>query len=86
SHLNDAIEEIKKDFPTVSMEPSTKNTEEYLINIPDEEKRGHEAYFQNVAQSFFDFLVNQNLPEWEVSNTLAKYYIITTAVNIAKEN
>jgi len=86
SHLNDAIEEIKKDFPAVSMEPSTKNIEEYLINIPDEEKRGHEAYFQNVAQSFFDFLVNQNLPEWEVSNTLAKYYIITTAVNIAKEN
>ncbi|MDD3728087.1 MAG: putative oxidoreductase C-terminal domain-containing protein [Dysgonamonadaceae bacterium] len=86
SHLREAIEEIKKDFPTVSLKPSNSNTGEYLINIPDEEKRGHEAHFQNVAQSFFDFLVNQNLPEWEVSNTLAKYYIITTAVNIAKEN
>lgn len=86
THLRDAIEEIKKHYPTVSIESSTTNTGEYLINIPDEEKRGHEAHFQNVAQNFFDFLVHQNLPEWEVPNTLAKYYIITTALDIATEN
>ena len=86
SKLHDAIEEIRKDFPTVSIESSSTNTGEYLINIPDSEKRGHETHFQNVAQSFFDFLVNRNMPEWEITNTLAKYYIITTAVDIAKEN
>lgn len=86
SLLRDAIEEIKKDFPTVSIEPSTHETIGYLINIPDAEKRGHETHFQNVAQNFFDYLVNQNLPQWEVSNTLAKYYIITTAVDMATEN
>ena len=85
SHLRDAIEEVKKDFPTVSIEPSMSNEGEYLINIPNEEKKGHETHFQNVAQNFFDYLVSQDLPEWEVSNTLAKYYIITTAVDIAKE-
>lgn len=86
SHLNKAIEEIKKDFPTVSIDSSSIKNGEYLISIPDEEKRGHEAHFQNVAQNFFDYLVKQNIPEWEISNTLAKYHIITTAVNIAKEN
>src|SRR5690606_318009 len=85
SHLRDAIDEVKKDFPTVSIEPSMSNEGEYLINIPNEEKKGHETHFQNVAQNFFDYLVSQDLPEWEVSNTLAKYYIITTAVDIAKE-
>ena len=84
-HLYDAIEQIKKDFPTVSIKPSTTNVQEYLINIPAEEKRAHEAHFQNVAQNFFNYLVNQNLPQWEISNTLAKYYIITSAVTIAKE-
>lgn len=85
SHLHDAIDKIKNDFPTVSIESSTSTDKGYLINIPDEEKKGHEAHFQNVAQNFFDYLVNQNLPEWEISNTLAKYHIITTAVDIAKE-
>ena len=50
------------------------------------EKSGHETHFQNVAQSFFDYLVTQNLPEWEISSTLAKYYIITSALEAAKEN
>ena len=86
SNLRDAIEEIKKDFPTVSIDLTSAKAGEYLINIPDEEKRGHETHFQNVAQSFFNFLVNRNMPEWEISNTIAKYYIITTAVDIAKEN
>ena len=86
SKLHDAIEEIRKDFPTVSIESSFTNTGEYLINIPDAEKRGHETHFQNVAQSFFDFLVNRNMPECEITNTLTKYYIITTAVDFAKEN
>ena len=86
SNLRDAIEEIKKDYPTVSIEMSSSNSGEYLINIPAEEKSGHETHFQNVAQSFFDFLVTKDMPKWEVSNTLAKYYIITTALDLAKEN
>ena len=86
SNLQDAIEEIKKDFPSVSIVPSDSNIGGYHINIPIEEKKGHEEHFQNVAASYFDYLMNQNLPEWEISNTLAKYYIITTAVDIAKED
>lgn len=86
SNLHNAIDEIKKDFPTISIEPSSSTTGLYLINIPDEEKREHEEHFQNVAQNFFDYLVNRDLPEWETSNTLAKYHIITTAVNIAKDS
>ena len=86
SNLHDAVEEIKKDYPTVSIEASNSTSGEYLINIPAEEKSDHETHFQNVAQSFFDILVNQNMPKWEVSNTLTKYYIITTALDLAKEN
>ena len=81
-NLQKAIEKIQTIYPFVSASPtSTKG--EYLINIPVENREGHESHFKYVAESFFNFLVNRNMPQWERNNTLAKYYITTQAVKIA---
>lgn len=83
-NLQKVIEKLKANYPFVSLS-STPANGEYLINIPVENREGHESHFKYVAESFFGFLVNRNMPEWEISNTLAKYYITTKAVEVARE-
>lgn len=82
-NLQKAIDKTRTNYPFISISPSTKG--EYLINIPVENREGHETHFKYVGESFFRFLVDRDMPEWETSNTLAKYYITTSAVDIAKE-
>jgi Predicted dehydrogenases and related proteins len=82
SALNRAISELQKKHPYVSAKPVSGNR--YQIVVPVESRKGHEDYFGYVAQKFFEYLVNRNMPEWEVSNTIAKYYITTTALEMAK--
>ncbi len=83
-NLQQAVEKLKVDYPFISVSPTSVD-DEYRINIPVEKRAGHESHFKYVAESFFGFLANRNMPEWEVSNTLAKYYITTKAVEVAKE-
>lgn len=83
-NLKVAIEKIQHSYPFVSFSPSNQKGE-YLINIPVESRDGHESHFRYVAESFFGFLVNRNMPEWETANTLAKYFITTEAVDVARE-
>ncbi|MCK9508473.1 MAG: hypothetical protein M0Q54_08545 [Pigmentiphaga sp.] len=80
-NLTSAIKDIQKRFPFVSFENIDNKV---LIVIPQEDRLAHEVHFGMVAQSFFDYLVNRNMPIWENLNTLAKYYITTTATEKAK--
>lgn len=84
--LKQAIMDIQKDYPLVAVKPSYSKTGEYLVDIPVEAREGHESHFGSVAQEFFNYLINEKMPEWEISNTLAKYYITTSALELAKEN
>lgn len=84
SHLQKAVGKIQKTYPFISVSPTSLNGE-YLINIPVEYRDGHESHFKYVAESFFNFLVNGDMPEWEKANTLAKYYITTQAVELSKK-
>lgn len=83
-NLEDAVTKIQTIYPFVSVLP-TNNESEFLINIPIENREGHESHFKYVAESFFKYLVDRNMPYWEISNTLAKYYITTEAVEVATE-
>lgn len=83
-NLQKAIKVINATYPFVSTAPtSTKG--EYFISIPLENREGHELHFKHVAESFFCFLSNKNMPNWEKTNTLAKYFVTTKAVEVAKE-
>lgn len=83
-NLQKAIKKIQISYPFVSVSPTT-NKGTYLINIPIENRDGHESHFRYVAERFFNFLINRDMPEWEKTNTLAKYYITTKGVEVAKE-
>ncbi|WP_418892561.1 putative oxidoreductase C-terminal domain-containing protein [Limibacterium fermenti] len=84
--LNQAMTEIQNDYPQVSAKAVSGKEGVYLIDIPVEIREPHEAHFGYVGKQFFNYLIGQDLPEWENSNTLAKYFITTTAVEKAKEN
>jgi predicted dehydrogenase len=57
----------------------------YEVVIPDAYKDGHEAHFAKVTNSFLDYIKNGDMPKWEVPNMLAKYYVTTTAFDMAKK-
>ncbi len=83
-NLQKTIKKIQGTYPFVSASP-TPHKGEYLIDIPVENREGHESHFRYVAERFFDYLENRDMPEWETANTLAKYYITTEAVKVANE-
>ncbi len=60
---------------------------EFLLNIPDHHRVGHEAHFAEVTRQFFGYLASPKaLPAWEKPNMLAKYYVSTKGVEMAVAN
>ena len=84
-NLNRSISRLQEDYPFLSYE-ATSTDGLYLINIPQENREAHESHFTYVAEHFFNYLVDRDMPEWEKHNTLAKYYITTKAVDGAKRD
>lgn len=78
--LNRMIAGLAAKYPGISVEP-LKNG--FHILIPDALRVGHEAHFAQVTRNYLDYLKNGTLPEWEVPNMLAKYWITTNAFKMA---
>ncbi len=55
------------------------------VLIPEEFHIGHEAHFRKVMEAYLQYLAKGRLPEWEVPNMLAKYYITTRALELARQ-
>lgn len=70
---------LSEKFPQVVMTP-----EDGLYRI-EMSGAGHEDHFSKVVETFIAHLDGEKLPSWEKSNTLAKYYMTTSAVNKASE-
>lgn len=81
--LQEAIQGLQTTYPFLSVKKEKEGF--YLIDIPQEARLGHEAHFSKVAESFLKYLHTKNLPEGENENTISKYYITTTAVELAKK-
>lgn len=81
-NLEKAINTIKIEYPFISLQ---KESDKTLVVIPMENRLEHEVHFGYVAKKYFNFLVNRNIPKWEITNTLAKYYITTSAVEMANQ-
>ncbi len=80
SEVVKAIAKLNSEFKGVSMK---KNEKGWEILIPESFKDGHEIHFSRVTQKFLDYLLNHNMPSWEVPNMLAKYYTTTQAQKLA---
>lgn len=80
--LTKAFEGLKAKFPGISLK---KQGTEWLVEIPDKYRTGHEAHFGEVMERFLKYQAANKLPDWEVPNMLLKYYITTKALEMAKK-
>ena len=78
------LKELEKKYPNIDLE-KTKEGKGWHVIIPDFYRNGHEAHFGQVTENFLKYLVDGKLPEWEVPNMIAKYYVTTQALKMALE-
>lgn len=81
--LAEQIKKVQNKYPGVELKKTDSGWE---VVIPDKYKVGHEAHFGQVMKNFLEYLKNDNMPEWEVPNMIAKYYTTTKAYEMAREN
>ena len=81
SNLLSSFAKLQKKYPGVELVDESLH---YRVQIPASYRTGHEAHFSQVAERYLDFLRQGHLPEWEVPNMLAKYYITTQALELAR--
>ena len=72
---------VQQKFPGVSLKKISNGWE---VIVPDIYNEGHEAHFARVTEKFLQFLKEGKLPDWEVQNMITKYYITTSALELAR--
>jgi predicted dehydrogenase len=80
--LKNAVAGLQSRYPGLK---AVKETSSWHIVIPDKCRVGHEAHFRNVMDAYLAYLARGRLPEWEVPNMIAKYYITTKALELARQ-
>ncbi len=80
--LQRKIADLQSSYPGVVVQD--KGTDFYIA-IPDKYRVGHEAHFAQVTSKFLTYLKDPNaMPAWEKPNMLAKYYVTTQGLLLAK--
>ena len=80
--LKEAVASLQSEFPGLR---SQKEGDGWHVVIPDGCRIGHEAHFRNVMETYLEYLPKGRLPDWEVSYMMAKYYITTQALEMARK-
>ena len=80
--LQTSLSVITDKYPGISLKK--KGKDEWEVIVPAEYHNGHEAHFGQVTENFLKYLKQGSLPEWEVPNMIAKYYVTTHALELAK--
>ena len=69
-------------YPGVALDKVSDNV--WQVQIPATYRVGHEAHFGQVMENYLQYLQDGKLPDWEVPNMIAKYYVTTHALEMAK--
>ena len=80
--LKKAIAGLQSKYPGLVLK---RQANSWQVLIPDEHRIGHEAHFRIVTEKYLQYLADGKLPEWEVPNMIAKYYITTRALQLARQ-
>ncbi len=81
--IEKAVEEtLQHKYPGIGLEKLSGN--KWKVLIPEKYRIGHEAHFSQVTEKYLEYLTRGNMPEWEVPNMLAKYYVTTQALKMAR--
>ena len=84
--LKKAVAELQSKYPGLTLkQPRSYQGRGWQVLIPDEHRIGHEAHFRMVTERYMQYLTEGKLPEWEVPNMIAKYYITTRALQLAQQ-
>ncbi|NCB68645.1 MAG: oxidoreductase [Bacteroidia bacterium] len=82
-HLANRVKDLQNAYPSLTM---VKEGDRYRLDVPASMRDGHEEHFSKVAKQYFGFLQKGSMPEWETSYMLTKYYITTSALEMAKKS
>ena len=75
--------DLAGDYPGVIIVDRQKDVR---VDIPEELRTGHESHFAEVLDEFARYFRSPRaVPPWERPNALAKYYITTKAVEVARQ-
>jgi len=80
--LKKTIARLQSKFPGLGAKKEQDTS--WHVLIPQKYDVGHEAHFQEVLEAYMQYLAKGRLPDWEVPNMLAKYYITTQALEMAR--
>jgi len=75
------FETIASKYKGIALKPEGNG---YVVEVPADLLEGHEEHFAHVANKFLDYVRAGEMPEWEKSYMLTKYYITTEALAKAK--
>jgi len=78
------IAALQNAFPGVAWEEQPDGIH---ILVPDALRTGHETHFAQVCRRFLEYVRNPgSLPAWEKPNMLAKYYVTTKGIELARQS
>jgi len=84
--LKKTVAGLQSQYPGLKVRKEQDNG--WHVLIPEEFHIGHEAHFRKVLETYLQYLDKGSGrpagPEWEVPNMLAKYYITTRALELAR--
>lgn len=81
--VEEAVAQVTKKYTGITAEKLKDGY--YRINIPEVLKTNHEEHFGQVTSNYLNYLKEGKLPDWEVPNMIAKYYVTTKALELAKK-
>ncbi|WP_149525416.1 putative oxidoreductase C-terminal domain-containing protein [Sphingobacterium hotanense] len=79
--INAGFETIASKYKGIALKAEGNG---YVVDVPADLLEGHEEHFAHVANKFLDYVRAGEMPEWEKSYMLTKYYITTEALAKAK--
>jgi hypothetical protein len=77
--LQTSIDKIHQVYPSVKVQAEGDSLR---VIIPEQFKTGHEQRFSSVIRKYLQYLKDDQLPEWERSFMLTKYYTTTKALEM----
>ncbi len=80
--LKKAVAGLQSKYPGLELKRLRTS---WQVIIPEEHRIGHEAHFRIVTEKYLQYLAQGKLPDWEVPNMIAKYYITTRALELARQ-
>ncbi len=79
--LGNAIEQLSQAYNGLAFERVADGR--YKINIDPALVTSHEEHFAEVTEKYLSFIQSGTMPDWEVPNMIAKYYLTTKALEVA---